>query len=231
VGQASGAPALTFANGGEAPLPVTGVSLGGVAPGEYRIDSDGCTGKVLSLNASCSVTASFRPTSAGERTARLQVSHPDTSAGAVATATLTGSATVPPVAPAPVMSLAPSQTVVAQPRLVPRSGARIRARTTRSRRGRTLTLRTTGAVTPPAGLDARTACAAGGRVRVQVKRGTRAVSTRLVRLRRDCTFRSSVAFRGRSRIGRRTRALRVRATFTGNDARMRAAGRFASVRI
>ncbi|HEX8084571.1 MAG TPA: tannase/feruloyl esterase family alpha/beta hydrolase [Solirubrobacteraceae bacterium] len=54
-----------------------------------------------------------------------------------------------------------------------------------------------------------------GVVSVQIKAGGRTISTRRVRLRNDCTFRSAVTFRARRRLGRGV--LRVVARFEGNS--------------
>ena len=66
----------------------------------------------------------------------------------------------------------------------------------------------------PAGLTARDACQTGV-VSVTVKSGARTVSTRVVDLAADCTFRSSVPFGSRARLGRRV--LTVVARFSGNE--------------
>ena len=69
-----------------------------------------------------------------------------------------------------------------------------------------------------------------GIVSVQVKAGHRTVSTRRVRLRGDCTFRSDVAFRSRRRLGHGR--LKFTARFFGNRVvtAARAKARFARVR-
>lgn len=76
--------------------------------------------------------------------------------------------------------------------------------------------RTSGRLLLFTGSRAATACGAG-RVSVQVKAGRRTISTRRARLRADCTFRSTVTFRIRRRLGR-SGALRFTARFDGNDA-------------
>lgn len=74
--------------------------------------------------------------------------------------------------------------------------------------------RTTGRVTLPAGI--RTADGCTGSVSVQIKAGTRTISTRRARLSRTCTYSSRVTFRGRSRF-RGRRALTFQTRFTGNE--------------
>ncbi len=73
--------------------------------------------------------------------------------------------------------------------------------------------RSSGRVALPHGLTRRQACGAGT-VAVQVKAGRRTVSARRAHVRADCTYRSTVAFRARRRLGRGR--LTVRARFSGN---------------
>jgi hypothetical protein len=90
--------------------------------------------------------------------------------------------------------------------------------------------RATGRVSLPPSVTAAQGCR-DGVVSVQVKAGTRTISTRRVNIRRNCTFSSTVSFRDRSRFGRATR-LKFTARFTGNKvlSRSSAASRFGRVR-
>ena len=87
--------------------------------------------------------------------------------------------------------------------------------------------RTRGRLSLPTGLSPATACK-GGRVSIQIKRGTKTVSTRRVALRSSCTFSSTVTF-SRSRRNARGR-LKVTARFLGNDVLERISARSRSVR-
>jgi hypothetical protein len=71
---------------------------------------------------------------------------------------------------------------------------------------------TSGALSPPPVVDGASACR-GGVVAVQVKRGTRTISTRRARLTRSCGFASAVTFRDRRRLG--DGRLKVTARFLG----------------
>ena len=73
---------------------------------------------------------------------------------------------------------------------------------------------TRGTLSPPTGLSRALGCF--GVVSVQVKAGTRTISTRRANLRSDCTFSSSVAFSDRSRFRGRT-SLKFTARFLGNQ--------------
>jgi hypothetical protein len=73
--------------------------------------------------------------------------------------------------------------------------------------------RTSGRLRAPDGLTPAQACQ--GTVSVQVKAGTRTLSTRRAALRRDCTYASAVRLRSRARFGRRG-ALRFVVRFAGN---------------
>lgn len=66
------------------------------------------------------------------------------------------------------------------------------------------------------GMDREDVCN-GGRLAVQTKVGRTTISNRRARLRRDCTYRVTITFNRRSRLGRAGR-LRFEARFLGNDA-------------
>jgi len=74
--------------------------------------------------------------------------------------------------------------------------------------------RLTGRLSLPAGVTVAQGCASGV-VSVQVKAGSRTISTRRANLRRDCTYALSVAFANRRRFGS-ARSLRFTASFGGN---------------
>jgi PKD repeat protein len=78
-GTRSPAQGVTVANSGDAPLHVTSVSLAGPQAGDFRIDSNGCTGNVEPGGA-CGVAVSFAPSAVGTRTATL-ILHDNTDAG------------------------------------------------------------------------------------------------------------------------------------------------------
>jgi hypothetical protein len=71
---------------------------------------------------------------------------------------------------------------------------------------------TTGRLTLPAGVAPAQGCR--GTVTVQIKAGRKTVSTRRVRLRSNCNYRSRVTFRIRQRL--RPRTLRRTVRFGGN---------------
>jgi hypothetical protein len=72
-----------------------------------------------------------------------------------------------------------------------------------------------GRLTPPASLSAAEACGPNGLVSIEVKAGSRTVSTRRVILGDDCTFTSRVTFAQTRRFSRATR-LRFTARYLGN---------------
>ena len=111
----------------------------------------------------------------------------------------------------PLVVVAGPQRVAGPTRIVPRA---VSARATSRRRGSRLTVSTTGRLGLPPGLTAAQACDFG-LMTIVVKAGSRTISTRIVELNRDCSFRSSAVFRGRSRF-RRAKRLDVIATFNGN---------------
>jgi hypothetical protein len=89
--------------------------------------------------------------------------------------------------------------------------------------------RTSGRLTLPSGITRAQGC--NGRVSVQVKRGTRTISTRRVNLTSTCTYSSRVSFANRSRFGSATR-LKFTARFLGNALVLpdSASSRFARIR-
>ena len=105
------------------------------------------------------------------------------------------------------------QLVVAGGRKTPR---RLTAKVT-PRRDAVLpySFRTTGRLVRPSGVSRKAGCV--GRVTVVVKAGKKTISRRTTRLRSTCTYRSSVRFRDRKRIGR-AGVLRFTARFQGNRA-------------
>lgn len=86
---------------------------------------------------------------------------------------------------------------------------------------------TRGRLALPTGLSPATSCQ-GGRVSVQIKRGTKTVSTRRVDLRTNCTFSSSVRFARSRRTARGT--LKVTVRFLGNAVLERITARPRTVR-
>jgi len=97
--------------------------------------------------------------------------------------------------------------------VVPRFAGRLSARTTPSRDTRApYRFTTTGRLTLPAAVTPAQGCR--GTVTVQIKAGRTTVSTRRVRLRSNCTYRSRVTFRIKRRL--RPRTLRRSVRFGGN---------------
>ncbi|MBV9607881.1 MAG: choice-of-anchor D domain-containing protein [Solirubrobacterales bacterium] len=64
---------VTLTNGPEE-MSITGLSLGGAAPGDFVIGRDGCSGTDLAPGASCTFGVTFAPSQAGERDATVTVS-------------------------------------------------------------------------------------------------------------------------------------------------------------
>ena len=71
VGTSGSATAITLTNGTAGSVHVVSAASGGPNPGDFPIASDTCSGATLATNASCSVSASFRPSTTGPRTATL----------------------------------------------------------------------------------------------------------------------------------------------------------------
>jgi Ca2+-binding RTX toxin-like protein len=109
-------------------------------------------------------------------------------------------------------------------RFVPRLSA-----TVTPRRDRTLPFRfrTRGTLTLPEGVSRARGCS-GGTVSVQVKRGSRTISTRRTKLRRRCSYSTTVTLTDWRRVG--NGRLKVRARFGGNNVLKARSSRSRSVR-
>lgn len=75
--------------------------------------------------------------------------------------------------------------------------------------------RVTGTVGLPAGMTKAEGCSAG-KVSVQVKAGSKTISTRRVEITSNCTYSSTVSFNSRKRFGR-AKSLKFTSRFTGNS--------------
>ena len=115
-------------------------------------------------------------------------------------------------------------------RRVPTLRVTRRLRPSRDRRA-PVRFRLTGRIVPPAGLTPAEACSSVGVVSVQVKRRSLTLSTRRVQVKPDCTYSSTVTFRRRARLGRRTRRLKFTVRWLGNQALLPLSGRPINGRI
>jgi hypothetical protein len=121
----------------------------------------------------------------------------------------------PPPPPPPPIAVPPPAPPPPPPIAAPtRRAGSLSATVTPSRDTRApYAFRTSGRLTLPSGMTRAQGCS--GRVSVQVKRGTRTISTRRVTLTSTCTYSSRVSFANRSRFGSATR-LKFTARFLGN---------------
>jgi hypothetical protein len=91
VGASSPSQIFTVTNVGTSAAGPLGTMMSGANPTEFAALMDGCAGLTLAPNGTCSVTANFKPTSAGAKTATLAVS----GGGATVSATLAGKGVAP----------------------------------------------------------------------------------------------------------------------------------------
>jgi archaellum component FlaF (FlaF/FlaG flagellin family) len=73
VDSASVTKRVTFTNNGTASLNTSGVTIGGVSPGDFKIVGETCTAAPVAPNGSCTVDVSFKPLRSGSRLAALQL--------------------------------------------------------------------------------------------------------------------------------------------------------------
>lgn len=85
---------FTLTSTGTAALTVAAAQLGGAAPQDFEITTDGCSGERLDSGTECAIEVVFRPTVTGLRKAALKI--PDNSPGDVRTVALSGTGTLPP---------------------------------------------------------------------------------------------------------------------------------------
>jgi hypothetical protein len=99
VGAVSPLQKVVVQNISASPVSITSVQLGGADPGQFQTTSDTCTGAGLAPGATCFVRARFAPTTAGGKSAQLQLRNGSTT---LAAATLNGTGiAVPEVRIAP----------------------------------------------------------------------------------------------------------------------------------
>jgi hypothetical protein len=94
---------LTVTNTGSATLTITTAALSGVNAGDFALATNTCNGASVAVNATCSVSITFKPTVAGLRQAGLQIS--DNVVGSPQLVALSGSGNG---ATAPAVSLTPA---------------------------------------------------------------------------------------------------------------------------
>ena len=87
IGGIGGQKVATLTNGGTTTLTVSGVTLGGTNPGDFKIYSKTC-GTSLAASASCTANVVFAPTAAGNRSATLNFN--DSATNTPQTVALTG---------------------------------------------------------------------------------------------------------------------------------------------
>ena len=91
AGTTSSAQTFTLTNSGNAPLAISGVTLGGANASAFA-DTSAC-GSALAAGANCTIAVTFTPSGAGNFGATLSVA--DNAAGSPQTSALTGTGTVP----------------------------------------------------------------------------------------------------------------------------------------
>jgi hypothetical protein len=103
VGTASAVQAVTLSNSGNAVLTISSIILAGANASDFAL-LNGC-GSSVGIKASCTLSVSFKPSTAGTRTATITLT--DNAMGSPQKVTLTGTAT----GTGPVASLSPSSLV------------------------------------------------------------------------------------------------------------------------
>ncbi|MBK5232294.1 MAG: beta-propeller fold lactonase family protein [Thermoleophilia bacterium] len=85
VGRQSATKSFTVKSIGTIPLSLGTISSAGTNPAQFSVDADTCSSRTLPVNATCTATVTFTPSSAGSKTANLKVMN-DSPTGAVSVA-------------------------------------------------------------------------------------------------------------------------------------------------
>jgi hypothetical protein len=97
VGQASAVQPLVVSNVGAQALSISAASLSGAAASDYALTSNGCAGKRLAFEQSCTISVRFTPSAAGLRQATLTLADNEAaSAGIVLSGTGVAANSGPP---------------------------------------------------------------------------------------------------------------------------------------
>jgi Cep192 domain 4 len=104
AGSKSAQRTFTVKNAGSDVAVLGAVGLAGSEPGQFKVESDACSSKSLNVGAECSVGVVFAPTSAGEKSATLEL--PSNAPDSPAAVALSGTAPSPP---RPVQAVAPAR--------------------------------------------------------------------------------------------------------------------------
>jgi hypothetical protein len=220
VGGSTAAQTVTVTNTGTAPL-----TLGAAAvTGAFNKTADTCTSANLLAGATCTVSASFAPTSAGALAGTLSIptaGQPFSialSGTGVAAPVVTppGAATVTPPPPPPPP---PPPVVIVKPAAAKSVSAKVKPSRDRSK---PYSFTFSGKVSLPAGVTKANGCK--GTVTVTLKNGKKTVTTKKASVKKDCTYsakvkvskkakmKASVKFGGNSAVGAKTSAtINVRA--------------------
>lgn len=98
VGVMSSGLNTTLTNTGNAPMQVSGVSIGGANASEFRLASGNtCVVGTLAVGATCRLEVAFQPQSSGTKTATVTVAH--NASGGATTVNVTGTAATTPATP------------------------------------------------------------------------------------------------------------------------------------
>ena len=89
VGSTSAAQTATLSNGTKSAITISGISIGGANPSDFRRSPPTPAERALAASASCAVSVVFKPTATGARSATL--SFADTASGSPQTVSLSGS--------------------------------------------------------------------------------------------------------------------------------------------
>jgi len=116
------APAVTLTNSGTGPLTITSFTFIGANPGDFsQVNTCPTTPNTLAAGANCTITPSFKPTTAGARAATIVIT--DNAAGSPHTITLGGSGVdFTPTSPTPPVTVPAGMTATYTITITPATG-------------------------------------------------------------------------------------------------------------
>ena len=94
---------VSITNSGNATLHISTVTIGGNNPGDFSDSTSACSGAVLAPNSSCTISVTFSPSAAGERSETISIA--DDALGSPQIIQVSGNATP---APAPAVTISPN---------------------------------------------------------------------------------------------------------------------------
>jgi hypothetical protein len=195
TGQSAAAQTVTVRNHSGAPI-----TLGTVASsGQFNKSADTCSGATLAADATCTVSASFAPTSVGALAGTLTIP----TAGRPFSIALSGTGVAPVVVtPPPAVTVTPPPpppppppAVVSKPAAAKSVSAKVKPARDRSK---PYAFTFSGKVALPTGVSNANGCK--GTVTITLKKGKKTITSKKATVRKDCTYSAKVKVKSKAKM-------------------------------